>query len=212
MHKRGLFITLEGGEGAGKTTQINLIEKYLMSKGISCVFTREPGGINISEQIREVILNRKNISMDGRTEALLYAASRRQHLVEKVIPALKEGKAVICDRFIDASLVYQGYARGIGIEKVMEINEFAIEGYMPNLTIYLDIDPKIGLERISASKNREVNRLDLENMKFHNKVREGYLTLLKREPMRIKMINANQSIDNVFNEIKILLDKLFEID
>jgi len=212
MRKRGLFITLEGGEGAGKTTQIKLIEKYLMSKGIDCVFTREPGGINIAEQIREVILNRKNINMDRRTEALLYAASRRQHLVEKVIPALKEGKAVICDRFIDASLVYQGYARGIGIEKVMEINEFAIEGYMPNLTIYLDLDPNIGLERISASKNREVNRLDLEDMRFHNKVRDGYLALLKREPMRIKMINANQSIDNVFNEIKILIDKLFEID
>ena len=211
MNKKGLFITLEGGEGSGKTTQIKLIENYLKSKSISCIFTREPGGINISEQIREVILNKKNTSMDGRTEVLLYAASRRQHLVEKVVPALKEGKSVICDRFVDASLVYQGYARGIGIDKVMEINEFAIQGYMPDLTIYLDIDPKTGLERIAKNKNREVNRLDLENMEFHNKVREGYLTLLKREPKRIKMINANKNIDDVFNEIKMLLDNLFKI-
>lgn len=211
MVKKGLFITLEGGEGTGKTSQIKLIEKYLSENNISFISTREPGGINISEQIREVILNTGNTSMEGRTEALLYAASRRQHLIEKVIPALNEGKVVICDRFIDSSLAYQGYARGIGIENVMSINEFAIEGYMPDLTLYLDIEPEIGLERISKNDLREVNRLDLEKLDFHHKVREGYMILMKREPKRIKSINANQSINKVFNDIENLLNTVLNI-
>ena len=199
---KGAFITLEGPEGSGKTTIVKMIEKYLSENNIEYISTREPGGINISEQIRDVILNKDNVAMDPRTEALLYVASRRQHLAERVIPAIKEGKVVICDRFIDSSLAYQGYARGIGIDEVMAINEFAIDGYMPDLTLYLDIEPEEGLKRISKNNEREVNRLDLEALDFHKKVREGYFKLLERYPNRIKKINANQPVDKVFEEVK----------
>lgn len=203
--KKGIFITLEGPDGSGKSTIIKLMEKYLDDNDINYISTREPGGINISEQIREIILNRENTAMDPRTEALLYAASRRQHLAERVIPAIEENKLVICDRFIDSSLAYQGYARGIGMEEVMKINEFAIDRYMPDLTIYFDLSPEIGLDRISKNKDREINRLDLEKMDFHRKVREGYLILLERYPERIKKIDASQSIENVFNDVKRLM-------
>ncbi|KEI06744.1 dTMP kinase [Clostridium botulinum] len=199
---KGVFITLEGPDGSGKTTIVKMIEKYLKENNVDYISTREPGGINISEQIREIILDTKNTEMDARTEALLYVASRRQHLAERVIPALKLGKIVICDRFIDSSLAYQGYARGIGIDEVMSINEFAIDGYMPNLTLYLDIEPEIGLKRISQNDKREVNRLDLEKLDFHKKVREGYFKVLEKYPNRIKKINANQPIDKVFEDVK----------
>ncbi|MEA4825392.1 MAG: dTMP kinase [Clostridium sp.] len=203
--KKGIFITLEGPDGSGKSTIIKLMEKYLDDNDINYISTREPGGINISEQIREIILNRENTAMDPRTEALLYAASRRQHLAERVIPAIEENKLVICDRFIDSSLAYQGYARGIGMEEVMKINEFAIDRYMPDLTIYFDLSPEIGIDRISKNKEREINRLDLEKMDFHRKVREGYLILLERYPERIKKIDASQSIENVFDDVKRLM-------
>ncbi|MBE6043995.1 dTMP kinase [Clostridium thermopalmarium] len=207
--KKGLFVTLEGPEGSGKSTIIKMIEEDLNKSKIEYVSTREPGGIDIAEQIREVILNKSNTAMDKRTEALLYAASRRQHMAEKVIPALEDGKIVICDRFIDSSLAYQGYARGIGMDEVMKINEFAIEGYMPDLTIYLDIEPKIGLERIGKNKEREVNRLDLENLEFHNKVREGYLKILEVYSNRIKRVDANREIELVFQDVRRLIkDKL----
>lgn len=144
--------------------------------------------------------------MDGRTEALLYAAARRQHLVEKIIPALNEGKLVICDRFLDSSLAYQGYARGLGIDEVLKINEFALEGYIPDLTFYLDIESEVALQRIENNKEREVNRLDLEKLEFHNKVREGYHILLDRYSERMRVINANQTIEEVFNEFTEVVD------
>lgn len=207
--KKGLLLSFEGCEGAGKTVVINEIYSWVLSMGYNCIKTREPGGINISEQIREVILNKDNTSMDGRTEALLYAAARRQHLVEKVIPALEEGKIVLCDRFIDSSLAYQGYARELGIEDVMSINKFAINEYMPDITILLDIEPKIGLERININKDREINRLDLEKLDFHQKVREGYNLLYKHNKERIIKVNANQNKNNVIEDVKnILISKL----
>ncbi|MCY6960627.1 dTMP kinase [Clostridium brassicae] len=209
---KGVFITIEGPDGSGKTSVMELLKIYLYEKNIEYIATREPGGINISEQIRNVILDKENIAMDSRTEALLYAASRRQHMAERVIPALKNGKMVICDRFIDSSLAYQGYARGIGIDEVMNINEFAIDGYMPDLTLYLDIEPEIGLERICKNKQREVNRLDLEKLDFHKKVREGYYILLEKYPNRIKKINANKPIQIVFDEITKILSKKIGID
>ena len=174
----GYFITFEGPEGAGKTTILGLLEKELKQKGYDVLSTREPGGIAISEQIRSVILDKQNTTMDGRTEALLYAAARRQHLVEKVIPALNEGKVVLCDRFIDSSLAYQGYARGLGIDEILKINEFATEKHMPNLTIYFDVEPEEGLRRIAANNNREINRLDQETIDFHYKVRKGYKAIV----------------------------------
>src|SRR5690606_39254747 len=157
--------------------------------------------MEITEQIRNVILDRKNINMDAKTEALLYAAARRQHLVEKIIPELEKGSIVLCDRYIDSSLTYQGYARGLGIEEVLTINKFAIEDYMPDLTIYLDVSPEVGLARINKDKDREVNRLDVESLQFHTKVREGYHILLKRYPDRITMIDAQNDIDIVYREV-----------
>lgn len=201
------FFTIEGIEGSGKTTAIRHIQQYLQEKGLDIVVTREPGGIEIAEQIRSIILDPKNTKMDGVTEALLYAAARRQHLVEKVIPALEQGKIVICDRFVDSSLAYQGYARGLGLEQVLSINHFAIEQCMPELTFYFDIQPEMGLARIHASKVREVNRLDLEKLEFHYAVREGYLQLTKRFPDRIVRIDADQPIEKVVSDVRVILDK-----
>lgn len=207
--KKGLFIVFEGGEGTGKTTAIESIYDWIQEKDLKCIKTREPGGIKISEEIRQVILDKDNTKMDGRTEALLYAAARRQHLVEKVIPALNEGYVVLCDRFIDSSLAYQGFARGLGIDEVMSINKFAIGEYMPDLSILFDLEPKIGLERISTSGEREINRLDLEKIDFHEKVREGYNKVYKENRHRIVKINAEQSKENVLKEIKKILENKF---
>ncbi|AKF93656.1 thymidylate kinase [Brevibacillus sp. SKDU10] len=197
----GMFISLEGGDGAGKSTAITLLEKRITEQGLPVLVTREPGGVDIAEQIREVILNRANTKMDGRTEALLYAAARRQHLVEKVIPALEQGKIVLCDRFIDSSLAYQGVARGLPTDEIFAINQFAIEDRMPDLTFYLDVSPEVGLARIEANSNREKNRLDLEKVSFHNRVREGYELLIDKFPERIVRINADQPIEQVVDEM-----------
>lgn len=199
--QKGFFITVEGGEGAGKTTILGRLEQYLLAKGYAVVSTREPGGIEIAEQIRSVILNPANTRMDSRTEALLYAAARRQHIVEKVLPALEQGQIVLCDRFIDSSLAYQGYARGLGIEEIFSVNQFAVNDCMPQLTLYFDIDPKIGLSRIHADENREINRLDMEHLDFHQRVREGYLQLVDRFPERICLIRAEGSVDMVFEQV-----------
>ena len=198
--KKGIFITMEGPEGAGKTTILEMLYEHYIEKGIKIVKTREPGGIRISEKIREIILNPDHTEMDGRTEALLYAAARRQHLVEKVIPALEEGAVVLSDRFIDSSLAYQGYARGIGIEEIWKINEFAIGEVMPDLTLYFDLDPEAGLARINKSNNREINRLDLEQLDFHQRVQEGYYTVIDKFPERLHKIEASQGVEDVFEQ------------
>ncbi|KAF0816314.1 MULTISPECIES: dTMP kinase [unclassified Cytobacillus] len=198
--KKGKFITVEGPEGAGKTTIIDMLASNLAEEGYQVLQTREPGGIEIAEQIRSVILDKKNTKMDPRTEALLYAAARRQHLAEKVKPALDKGYIILCDRFVDSSLAYQGYARGLGIEEVYSINSFAIEGMMPELTLYFDIEPEAGLERINQHKGREVNRLDLEKLEFHHKVREGYLKLMELYPERIFKIDASKPLEEVYQQ------------
>lgn len=208
--KQGIFITIEGGEGAGKTTLIERLAHTMHQRGKEIVITREPGGIPIAEQIRTVILDRANVAMDARTEALLYAASRRQHLVEKVWPALKAGKAVVCDRFVDSSLAYQGFARGLGMQEVWEINRFAIQELMPQLTIFMDISPEVGLARIARSSEREVNRLDLEKNAFHERVRQGYLQLLEQYPERIVRVDAEQTADAVYNDVIAVVDRRFE--
>lgn len=205
----GFTISIEGPEGAGKTVQIQEISNYLTSKGVDHIITREPGGIDIAEKIRHIILDPNNTQMCGRTEALLYASARRQHLVEKVFPALEAGKVVIMDRFIDSSLAYQGHARGIGIDEVYEINKFALGDFMPEMTLFFDITPERGMERINANANREVNRLDLEKMDFHHKVYEGYQILKAKFPERIISVNADQSIEAVTADvIKVLDEKL----
>lgn len=176
---------------------IGRIGSYFEERGIPYVVTREPGGIEIAEKIRSIILDPLHTAMDARTEALLYAAARSQHLAEKVEPALRAGKAVICDRFVDSSLVYQGYTRGLGIENVWAINRFAIGDLMPDVTLYLDIEPEVGLARIDAHDGREVNRLDLENLEFHRKVREGYFLLKEQFPERIRVIDASMKQEDV---------------
>ena len=204
-----MFITLEGPEGSGKTTAVDYAVSKLEEMGYKIVRTREPGGTPISEQIRNVILDKANTAMDERTEALLYAASRRQHLVEKVWPALKEGKIVICDRYLDSSLAYQGGARGLGIENILNVNNFATEGTFPDLTLLFDIDPQIGLARIAANANREVNRLDLEKLDFHNKVRNTFLELAKRYPERFIVIDASKSREEVADAtLKAMLSRI----
>ena len=204
-----MFITFEGGEGAGKSTAIKRIVEKLTSEGYEIVLTREPGGTPIAEEIRNVILDKKNTAMDPRTEALLYAASRRQHLVEKVIPALKEGKLVLCDRFLDSSLAYQGGARGIGIDTVYNMNLFATEGMLPDLTILFDIKPEEGLARIAANSQREVNRLDVEKLAFHNKVRDSFHELAKKFPERFVIVDASKTPDEVFEDAyKAIEDRL----
>lgn len=192
-----MFITLEGPEGSGKTTAVEAAVKELESRGYQIVRTREPGGTPIAEQIRNVILDKENTKMDPRTEALLYAASRRQHLVEKVWPALKEGKIVICDRYLDSSLAYQGGARGLGIDNILNVNMFATENTFPDLTLLFDITPEEGLKRIAANASREVNRLDLEKLEFHHKVRNTFLDLAKRYPERYVIIDASKSREEV---------------
>ncbi len=198
--KKGRFITVEGGEGAGKSTVIVRLYEELLSRGVNVMLTREPGGINIAEQIREIILNPAHTEMNERTEALLYAAARSQHLAEKVIPALAEGKLVLCDRFIDSSLAYQGHARGLGIDAVYEINRFAVGDCMPELTLFFDVLPETGLARINAARGREVNRLDLEGIRFHERVREGYQLAMELDPERFVVIDAEQPMEQVYQD------------
>lgn len=198
---QALVISIEGGEGAGKSTVIEKIAAYFEELGRTFIITREPGGVRISEKIRDIILEKAYSEMDARTEAMLFAAARRQHLIEKVIPALNANKIVIFDRFVDSSLVYQGYVRGIGIDEVYDLNLFATEGFLPNLTLYLDVDPELGLKRISSNPDREVNKIDLEGLEFHLKVREGYQLLLEKYPDRIVKIDANQGLPYVVDSI-----------
>ena len=195
---KGLFITFEGGEGSGKTTLINKVYDKLLASGKKVYKTREPGGVEIAEQIRSVILNVNNTKMDKRTEALLYAASRRQHLIEVVIPKIEEGYIVLCDRYIDSSLAYQGYARGIGMESVLKANSFALD-YLPELTIFIDVTPDVALKRLSQRHEKQ-DRLDLEEMDFHKRVYEGYHEVLKMYPDRVVRIDGNQSLEAVTKE------------
>lgn len=205
---KGLFITFEGPDGAGKTSVLKEVAKRINNRGQDVLTTREPGGIEIAERIREIILNPHHTAMDDRTEALLFAAARAQHFFEKVEPALLSNKMVLCDRFIDSSLVYQGIARGLGVTEVLAINEFAIGKRMPDATILFDLPAEVGLARIQANRQDEVNRLDAESITFHEQVREGYLQIAKRNPERIHIVNANQDLDQVVEDTLSILDNL----
>lgn len=193
----GQFITFEGPEGSGKTTVIHKVYEKL-NKEYNVIMTREPGGIKISEAIRKLLLDSDD-DMDERTEALLFAAARRQHLVEKIIPQLEDGGIVLCDRFVDSSLSYQGYAREIGVKEVQAINDFAIENLYPDLTLYFDVPAEIGLNRIKDNQ-RNANRLDKEKIEFHHKVTDGYKKLISEYPDRIKVIDATQSLEKVIDD------------
>lgn len=202
----GIFISMEGPDGAGKTTQIELLKAYLENKGYEILITREPGGTKISEAVRNIILDRSNSEMDYMTEALLYASARAQLVAEVIKPAIAAGKAVISDRFVDSSAVYQGMARGLGVENVYKINEFAIQGMMPSLTIHLDLPASVGIMR--KQNQAELDRMELEKAEFHEKVAEGYRQLAKMSPQRIYTIDATLPVEEIH---KLILSKLEEI-
>lgn len=206
--KKTKTVSLEGGEGSGKTTLLNMLKDYFETIGLDVMITREPGGVRIAEKIREIILDIEHTEMDVRTEALLYAAARRQHLTQKVLPELGRRDMVLFDRFVDSSVVYQGYVRGIGMDEVYELNRFATEDFLPDMTIYLDIDPAEGLKRVYGDSGREINRLDLEAAEFHVKVREGYRIMLSEHSERMVEVDASRPVEVVFNDVKNLLDNL----
>lgn len=211
----GIFISVEGPDGAGKSTVVQGLVSLLEASFKKQVLqTREPGGSMIAEEIREVILNPDFGMMDDRTEALLYAASRRQHVMEKILPALEQGQIVLCDRFLDSSLAYQGNARGIGIENVLKINEFSIEGLRPDITIYLDVEAEVGLKRIHEKRTHQAkDRLELEEITFHRKVREGYQKVIEMEPDRFIQIDASLSEEEVLSHAwDALFKRLAEIE
>jgi dTMP kinase len=204
--KNGIFISIEGTDGSGKTTQINLIKDYLKGKGQDVVITREPGGTGISEKIRSIILDPDNKEMCKTTEMLLYASSRAQLVHEVIMPALKKGKIVICDRFIDSSFAYQGYGRGIRLDYITEVNNIALDGVMPDLTFFFDLSPETALERRLASSGPD--RIEQEDIDFHMKVYKGYKSLTQLYADRIKTINSERSVEEIFNDVKKWLDSL----
>ncbi len=204
----GLFITMEGTDGAGKTTQIKLLEKYLTNKGFKVVCTREPGGTPISEKIREIIIDKNNSEMTDMTEALLYAASRAQHVNDVIIPTLKEGGIVISDRFVDSSVVYQGFARSIGERLIKNINKYAVGDLEPDITFFLKLKPEDGLKR--KKEQAELDRLEAEKFSFHQRVYDGYVRLSKRCKNRIWVVNALKSVEEIHNEIIKGIENLLE--
>ena len=197
--KNGIIISFEGPDGAGKTTVLEQVLPVLQEKGYDIITTREPGGVEIAERIRDVILDVNHVAMDNKTELLLYMAARRQHYVEKVLPALEAGKVVLIDRFIDSSIAYQGAGRGLDKDIIRRLNDFATDGRKPDLTLYFDVESEIGLARIAKNSEREANRLDLEKLDMHKRVREGYLALTEQEK-RIVTIDASRELAEVVSE------------
>lgn len=203
---KGLFITIEGGDGSGKSTQIDRLRHYLEDKNMEVVLTREPGGTVISEAIRGIVLNSAYMEMSDTTEALLYAASRAQHVEEFIKPTLEAGKVVICDRFVDSSVIYQGYARGLGMDHIEKINSYATGGLEPDLTILLDIDAEEGLKR--KKDQRELDRLELQKFELHKKVSEGYRILAKKHPQRIHAIDALLPVETIHAEVIKVIEEI----
>ena len=194
---KGIFISLEGPDGAGKSSVLEALIPILEAKGQALVTTREPGGVAVAEKIRDVVLDPKYTEIDEKTELLLYIASRRQHLVERILPALDRGEMVLVDRFIDSSVAYQGFGRGLKVVDIDWLNDFAIDGLKPDLTLYFDIEAEEGLARIAKSKERGADRLDRESVEWHRRVREGYLSILEKEPNRVRKIDASQPLEKV---------------
>jgi len=194
---RGLFISLEGPDGSGKSTQVAFLQRFFNEQRIDAVFTREPGGTRIGEKIRDIILDKEYSEMDGVTEALLYAASRAQHVEEVIKPALEAGKVVVCDRFVDSSIAYQGYGRQLG-DQVRIINEYAVAGCMPDITILMELDPGIGKGRIKAESQ---DRLEREKLEFHNRVYRGYRQLAEADPERFVEIDASRTKTEIRDDI-----------
>lgn len=194
---QGLFISFEGPDGAGKTSVLQAILPHLADLGREIVTTREPGGVAIAEDIRSIILNPENTAMDDKTELLLFIAARRQHLKERILPPLAKGSLVLVDRFIDSSVAYQGFGRGLDVADINWLNQYATDGLKPDLTLYFDIDVEEGLARIARNADRDVDRLDMEKLDMHQRVRQGYLSILEAEPNRMVKIDASQPLEAV---------------
>ena len=197
--RTGKFITFEGCDGSGKSTQIKKLAAYLTEQGIPFIVTREPGGGKISEAIRSIILDGRNSEMTDECEALLYAASRVQHLNDRVEPALSQGKLVVCDRYVDSSLAYQGYARGLGVDFVSNINAYALEKYLPDVTIFIDLTPEAAFRRKHGAD--ENDRLEQAGMAFHQRVYEGYKQLAAAYPQRFVCVDGNKTPNEIFAEV-----------
>lgn len=207
--KKGLFITFEGPDGSGKTSVSTAVCNRLIEEGYNIRYTREPGGSRIAEKIRDIILDPNNTEMDARTEALLYAASRRQHLTDKVLPAINEGITIVSDRFVDSSLAYQGCGRQIGIDEVYSINQFAIDNNMPYKTLFLDVDAEVGLQRIQKGREH-LDRLDQEELGFHERVYEGYQQIIEKYKDRMIVIDANRDLDVVIEDAYTILKGILD--
>lgn len=204
-----MFITMEGPDGAGKSTQIQFLAEDLRKKGYDVVITREPGGCRISELIRDLVLNAEYKEMDPVTETLLYAASRSQHVSEVIQPALAQGKIVICDRFLDSSIAYQAYGRNLGIELVGCINQFAIRNTMPEITFFFLIDPEKSMNR--KGEMEEMDRLEQAGFDFHQRVLNGYRELFRKNPDRIQLIDANESIEEIRENISYTINRWLDL-
>ncbi|MEW5894305.1 MAG: dTMP kinase [Candidatus Omnitrophota bacterium] len=195
------FITFEGAEGSGKSTQIALCRQYLLERGKDVVLIREPGGVKISEAVRKILLDVNNTEMNNECETLLYMAARAQLVEEKILPALREGKVVLCDRFLDSTFVYQGFGHGLKLETIQMIGNFATKGLVPGLTLLLDIEVEEGLRR--AGSHKDTDRIEQRSISYHQKVRQGYLTLAKSDPERIKVIKVDRcGKEEIFKEVK----------
>lgn len=203
--QKGLFITFEGADGSGKTTQLNNVKSFLEQKGFDVVITREPGALDIGQKIRNILLHHDGIVAD-RCEMFLFLADRAQHVETFIKPAIDEGKIILCDRHTDSTIAYQGYGRGQDINLLKDLNKIAINGLKPDLTLLFDVSTEVAQERVGSEKDR----MESAGVEFHKKVRNGYLELQKQEPERIKMVNANNSIEEVFEETKAIVSKLIQ--
>lgn len=201
--KKGLFITFEGADGCGKSTQLALCKEFLSEKGLDIVTTREPGAGKFGEKIREILLHYDG-EVSSLAELFLFLADRTQHVEYFIKPAINDGKIVLCDRHIDSTVAYQGYARGNDVERLKGLNEIAVNGLSPDLTFVFDVDTEVANERVGDEKDR----MESAGKEFHKKVRYGYLELAKAYPERIKVIDANKSIDEVFEQVKIVLEEI----
>ena len=204
---KGIFITFEGSEGSGKSTQIEMIKRFLKKKGKKVLFVREPGGVKISEKIRRILLDVTNKSMGAECETLLYMAARAQLVEEMIKPALKKGKIVLCDRFLDSTIAYQGYGCGVDIKHIKTVGIFATQGILPDLTIVFDIPAQKGLSRIQRTKDR-IERRDIA---YHNKVRIGYLRIARKEPQRVKVIKVNKDKEAIHRIVQKEINRILKI-
>ena len=205
MNKSGMFITFEGIEGAGKSTQVNKLQKYLQEKNIDCILTREPGGTEVAEVIRGVLLDKQLPAMHSDTELLLMFAARAEHLQKKILPALQQGKWVLCDRFTDASYAYQGYGRGIDLQRLADLEQWVQGDVRPDLVFVFDLPVETGLAR--AGKRSEADRFEQETSAFFNRVREGYLERASQNPERYKVIDASQDEQSVWQQVQKIMEK-----